>query len=118
MKTVKDVLLEAAEILETRGWCQGNYIDPKTGSCCTVGALMLAAGGQDKRFDGGRGVTFDGVEGGPMKRQLCYDAEKVLIETVLERDHSWFTGVLNWNDWSARTVQQVTAALRTAAERV
>lgn len=45
-KTAKEILLRAAEIIECRGQCKGSLVNYK-GECCRLGALMLAADGDD-----------------------------------------------------------------------
>lgn len=39
------VLLEAAEIIKFRGWCQFNF-ESSAGSVCAVGAIEIAADGE------------------------------------------------------------------------
>lgn len=88
-KTTADVLRHAALLIEERGWAQGDYeVD---GRLCLLGSLNVATDG-----------------------------------------HSWSTAMLaneacffmirggigaEWNDEPGRTAAEVTAALRTAADR-
>lgn len=44
MKTTKQILLDAAEILKTRGRTTGRYID-QDGKVCLIGALRIATYG-------------------------------------------------------------------------
>lgn len=42
--TVTSVYRRAADILDSRGWNQGDLIDPENGAVCVLGACLLASG--------------------------------------------------------------------------
>lgn len=100
---IPDILMKAAEVIETRGWHQGYYMPAGTSraTCpvCVLGAINVAAGyppdgSPDERTD----------VAGPAE-----DATKALIEHLggLHAD--------TWNDALGRTAEQVTTALRECA---
>ena len=91
--TTREVLLKAADIIEEKGWYQGNMIGPK-GELCMLGALNVASD---------------------------YSLEYFNVRTVV-RDHLHISvkdksfSLSNWNDAPERTKEEVIAALRGAAE--
>jgi len=89
-KTVRDVLLHAALLIEERGWCQGLYEAPD-GRLCAIGALSVASGGDADIYVGGA-------------------ADEALARIVCT------AYIPHWNDATGRTAAEVIAALRAAAE--
>lgn len=92
MSSVKDDLLKAADIIEERGWCQGNWKNGQ-GQLCILAALETA--------------TTE--RGRPNSLRPAIVAVKARI------------GIANgslaqWNDSPFRTKDEVLAALRSAAE--
>lgn len=81
------VLLEAADLIEQRGWCQNSAQGPG-GSICAAQALALAA-------------AYDFAFAAQVGRKL--------LHTV------GFRTVPKWNDAPGRTQDEVVAALRQAA---
>lgn len=105
MKTPEEVLLEAADYLENRGWTRGVYAD-ENGCLCLAGALNLATIGRaapypyssitDQQWALARQVTDlieerCGIESGP--------------------------ALAEWNDAPDRTRSEVVSMLRRAAGR-
>lgn len=88
-KTIRDVLLVAARLLERRGWCRGAY--EKNGRLCVIGAMRLAVKGDANKFSG-----------------LAYDASVKFGDTIGEL--AW-----DWNDRVAKSRSAVVQALRKAA---
>lgn len=43
------VLRDAKERLETKGWCQGHFVNSE-GECCAVGAVRAVVGGRSPRW--------------------------------------------------------------------
>lgn len=92
-KMIGKVLRHAALLIEERGWCQRDWVDAD-GRLCIDAAVGYAEGGDiwDKDFYGGSKLTMDIVEDS-------------LGETAI-----------SWNDEPGRTAEEVTAALRAAAD--
>jgi len=90
---VKAVLLDAAQELETSGWCQGEYMND-AGEHCLVGALQVAAG-------------TDGA--------LLFDA-KLAVLRQLEMQVGANASIINFNDEQGRRADEVIALLRETAE--
>lgn len=90
--TPAQVLNDAATYLETHGWRQhdvGEHGSP----CCVLGAIAEAAG---------QGDTSN----------MHYLAASRALHEVVGGN----TSVIAWNDAPGRTVEEVTAALRSAAQ--
>lgn len=92
MSAVADVLLRAADVLETDGWCQLTGVDSK-GRRCIVSALGLASG--------------EGAGSGQLWAQANLAVLRQLGNDLL---------LSAWNDERGRTADEVTALLRATAE--
>lgn len=91
------VLLDAADIIETRGWCQNHYGDEDDGFCA-IGAMQRAVGYRA------------GSIGGAVPMSLTVAYEKLQLSLKIGRR------VSSWNDASNRTKEEVIQALREAAQ--
>ena len=92
--TVKDILLDAAGLIETHGWIRHEYGTPAKGFCA-MGALYSAC---DVRFHDSFKVTL---------------ARNALRKAAgLTNTHS----IVNWNDYKAESKEQVIETFRKAAE--
>lgn len=100
-KTVADVLRHAALVIEERGWSHGQ-LRSDDGSVCVWGGIRTAVFGDDE----GNGF----MEDKPAIRVL---AESLGFPTTL---HHGLGHVVEWNDAPGRIAEQVTAALRAAAD--
>ena len=96
-KTVADVLRHAARIIEERGWSQGFYEDGE-GGVCALGATYLASALPED--------TWGDAE---------TEAERVLARS-LPPSPSGMRAVPFFNDAEGRAADEVTAALRAAAD--
>lgn len=92
MTTPADLLDLAADVIETRGWCQRAWEDPE-GKVCLLGAINVA----DQLIHNGR-LSSVGEE----------------ATTAVRRHLNGFT--LIWNDWPGRTEFEVIDALRLTAK--
>lgn len=88
--TIPHVLRAAAERIERDGWCQGKPTDGTR--CCAVRAIVMA------------GESSFGTS--------------LAIEAVRDFIGCNTYGVIHWNDTPGRTVDEVLAALRSAADAV
>lgn len=93
--TVADILTQAADLLEERGWCQ-NRAEDRDGHFCAVGALDAALGVVEPY------LTLGG---------LFSEAVRAL------RAHIG-TSVVCWNDAPGRTADEVIGLLRRAAAQL
>jgi hypothetical protein len=106
-----DVLLAAADHIETYGWHQGtsyadvpqgkptaNYPGFKISACCTIGALAV--------------VLEDAPSG--RENKLYSEARQILLEH-LWLDQEFHGGVAQWNDLPGQSQGNVVSALRAAA---
>lgn len=87
-RDVADLLDDAADLIERRGWCQGRYQDTD-GRLCSVGALAAANGDTLASY---------------------FPAVLVLSRRVGD--------VVGWNDALGRTEQEVLDTFRAAAKEV
>lgn len=94
-------LLAAAQIIRERGWCQGDYSDAR-GAVCTLGALLVV----DSWKVGDREAIWK-FEDLPL-----HEACRLRFQKYLGID---FTP--QWNDAPGRTVDDVLAALTSAASQ-
>ena len=103
-KSVPEVLRDAARIIEERGWCQ-NAVQDLNGAVCAWGGIRLAIYG-DSDSDGSTAFI-----------ELDEASTRALAE-YLEPGTGIFIGtVASWNDEPGRSVPEVVAALRGAAEK-
>lgn len=91
MSAVADVLNGAADLIERDGWCQHEWND-KDGRRCIAAAIAEKAG-----------------VGAPYERAIRTVAFHPGVDAGLK--------VIDWNNASGRTQDEVVAALRAAAER-
>lgn len=90
------VLRRAVEIIDERGWCQGEYEDG-AGRVCARGAIHVAIGGAPY-------VDPLSLE----KNKFIWEVRCLVVDLIGE-------GLAVWNDEPGRTVEQVRHALLTAA---
>lgn len=104
--TPEQVLERAADLIEERGWAQGQYEDPD-GCLCTIGAVRVAIAGSVNLND------FTPDQGRLLKR--CWP---VLDERIAATNPDNWVGpyrgpvVADWNDTYAKTADEVVAVLR------
>jgi hypothetical protein len=89
--TVRTVLLDAAEAIRARGWCQGAPVAPG-GELCLIGAVMEASGSS------GAPISFS---------HPCWQALERLGRAVPQP--------VTWNDAPGRTAADVIALLEKVA---
>lgn len=102
-----DVLNQAADLIETDGWAQGDYLN-EDGCHCAVGAICEISTGEPSKIE-----------------ELTLDAGAALASFL---DPEWNAGaispmrfhtiVVDWNDAKNRTQQEVVHGLRAAAQKV
>lgn len=98
-----DILTAAADAVETRGKCSGDYTDAQ-GRVCALGALRLVLTGEamPRPFD-------------DRDRQVAYLDAMQALGRHLEAVHTDTPPIYEWSDTS--TQEQVVAAMRAAADR-
>lgn len=98
-KSSKQILLEAANLIRTKGHCKGDNQD-ETGAFCTYGAINMAAYGNPL---GGYSSYED---------DDAADAAKAAVRIVTGQH-----ALAVWNDSRIRTPDDVIRALESAAEK-
>lgn len=97
-KDWRQVLREAADLIETEGWITGNYHLEGSGYCA-VGAISAAADSYD----------------GPLQREA--------YEHLRDEINRWkwlsskTSSIVRWNDFHAKNATHVIKKMRLAAER-
>jgi hypothetical protein len=104
VKTIPEVLIEAADLLDEKGWCQHRYIAPD-GRMCVRGAIGKAAGIYDPELTitAPREVC-DLYSGASWALTQYLIGRKILSEDINE--------LIGWNDYLCQDKEQVTTALR------
>lgn len=117
-RTPADVLRAAADWFEEdpARWGQEWYLDPKTGCRCTLGAIAYVVHPDDKDCDP------QYVKVAVAKEAVAALEDYLLNEVGFVRNFSdpdvdFGPYVGDWNDAPDRTVADVVAALRAAADR-
>jgi hypothetical protein len=118
------ILRAAADHIDTHGWHQGSLYGPEVvddnhPSACALGGIHLAscfAPGQSEYGTGGTTITH------VVNAAICvlggYLTDTGRIDFVDDPDLATYEGLIgDWNDTAERTVTDVTAALRDAAEQ-
>ena len=100
MSQVSDVLRRAAGVLDERGWCQNNN-ENADGTVCALGAINVAITGDP-----------DPEAWLPLDKLLFENVCHVLVQAAGIKD----VFITRWNDREGRTVDEVKAAMVTAAE--
>jgi hypothetical protein len=99
-----EILTKAAEVIETRGWHQGDFVppntDPETAPVCVMAAINVAAGMRPNGYRSGA-MPADDVD-------ALYAARRALGARVAD-------DIVAWNDQEGRTRDEVTTALRECA---
>jgi hypothetical protein len=91
MNAVAKILTDAADLIDSDGWCQGE-VRSADGCYCLTGALHTA--------------------NAPHKDWAIYDSARAAIQA--ETGKTW---IANWNDADGRTQVEVTTMLRTVAAK-
>lgn len=97
-----DVLHQAADIIETRGWAQGKYFTPD-GSVCALSAMVEVVQPGTTNID----VTAGDIE----KIPAFAEASEALL-AMIDGYAIW-----SWNDNPKTTQQEVVSTLRAAAQK-
>jgi hypothetical protein len=107
-RTVETILIGAAHIIKTRGWCRGALLDER-GAVCLLGAIFEAGMRRSAAMFWGDGGECDA---------MTIRAWEVVERLINERDGRPDGGHLTipgWNDLPTRTADDVLEILETAA---
>jgi hypothetical protein len=107
-----EVLIEAAEVMQRQGKCEGVYRS-EDGRVCAIEAVFEAATG---KVDLRETMRFEGDYLTPVAVDAYYDARSALAEWVDEHFPETEGTIARWSD--TRTQDEVVAGLREAAGRV
>jgi hypothetical protein len=97
------VLNMAADVVESRGWHQGDFHDESSGHVCAAGAIRIAAGGMP--FESCRDAS-------PAEATF---ADCLTAHGFAGPGHCPVEVIGIWNDAEHRTAKEVIATLRAAA---
>lgn len=107
-KSVATTLKEALGIIDTRGWTRGWMVKPKTGECCSLGAIGIARGYipkdhrlfDDTEFDSFIDEASDKLAEDPAVQYLFDVINEVYPESYLCTCDTCtvIDGVVGWND--------------------
>lgn len=100
--TPGEVLVQAADILEQRGWCRGD-LETADGRVCAVGALRLAA--------------QHGLKSPSMDTELKGRRLRAFRDALLEAEAEVAMCIAEWND-GQRDRRKVVRLLRRTARRL
>jgi len=110
MKTVPDILEEAADLIETVGWTQGRHLerdqDLNVIGYCAIGAIAQAVGLR---------CAATSVDEMVSRAQASARAE-VHLNKWMEKKPGGRRGVVLWNDLPGRTAAEVIDALKQCAK--
>lgn len=111
-----DILEAAADILETRGWCQRRFHDAD-GAYCAVGSLLEAAGYYSLNKEVADGASYQELlEKSPVRRGLARQAAAaVSVPGKLCRGASTLQF---WNDTPGRTRGEVIDLFKNTAKDI
>jgi hypothetical protein len=104
-------LRAAADVLERDGWTQMTVLNPTTGCRCLTGALAWAASNGETSKPG---LLPDFTETYNGETASAYDRWRAACDSLRQQIDD--DGVVDWNDTLGRTADEVTAALRAAAD--
>lgn len=96
-----EVLIKAAEVLETKGWTKGSYVGP-FGRHCAVGAIWVACGYKKGKVD-----SMDG--------QLSRIAQDCLASFIRDK-YNFIMSIEGWNDGYAKNGKEVIETMHAAAK--
>lgn len=96
-----EILLKAADVIETRGWHQGALVDPCGTGVCALGAISIAVDEIPDAQD-----TWASDHPGTV-------AVALLGEWIYDR---YGYGITYWNDRDGQTKDEVVAGMREAAK--
>ena len=100
------VLNRAADLVELRGWHQGDFHEETSGRVCAAGAIRVAAGG----------VPYESCEQASSAERAFADC--LAAHGLAKPGHCPIEVIGQWNDAEGRTAAEVVATLRAAAGEV
>lgn len=103
---ILNILDRAATLIDERGWSQGAYLNPKTGTVDILGAIAIASGCRLSHLLDD--ADFSLAQRVPPARRLA------AISAYNECDAILGVDPCEWNDTHGRTATQVTKLLRDA----
>lgn len=106
--TAKQILTEAADRLDAKGWFQGSYAADEYGRRGAINRLTNIDGVRETCVVGAIRMAAD-----PMSEEndaAAFEAKDILRKHIGCENLSW------WNDEDGRTVGDVVSALRSAAK--
>ena len=119
-----DILEQAADLLETNGWCRGDFED-NAGRHCAVGAIRCVTGQQAVEQEIHEASTRLGTSPNLHLRNkfkevmnASLDATNILAEKLSQtwRGPDEYVYIPTWNDEAARTADEVIDLMKHTAK--
>lgn len=107
-RTVQTILIGAAQIIRTRGWCRGTLLDDR-GAVCLLGAIYEASTGRSAATFYGDDEQCDWLT------HAAWEIVERLINTRFREVGEPRLTIPGWNDQPARTTEDVLKILDSAA---
>lgn len=114
MKTMRQIILDAADILRNVGWTQGQFIrytedGQSINGYCAYGAIRAATGQYNPELG-----TKDAFEAKETARAIAYRIEDILkLNPELGKGH---TSLVGFNDTGLRSVEEVLTLFQELSE--
>ena len=107
-RTVQTILIGAAHLIRTRGWCRGTLLDER-GAICLLGAIFEAGMHKSAAMFWG-----DHCECDALTIKAWTTVERLINDRDGRPDGGWLT-IPGWNDLPSRTTDEVLQVLDEAA---
>src|SRR5260221_13082211 len=98
------ILMDSANYLDEHGWCQKHASEPN-GSVCFYGAIAAVVGAVS--FVDGNLFRID--KGNPNYKRFA------AIQYLVDTSRTFISGAAKWNDYAAKSKEEVVAKLRELA---
>lgn len=110
--TAADVLEQAADLIQSVGFCKGGYVryrasdDPTVTGYCAVGAMTTVALGDDLSI----------VDWSEVHVPVFYDSITALIVELTGKDADADEVIFSWNDSPSRKAEEVIDTMKRVAK--
>ena len=106
-RTVQTILIGAAQIIRTRGWCRGTLLDER-GAVCLLSAIYVASTSKPA-------AAFYGERDHDELTCAAWEVVENLINARYGRHEEGRMTIPGWNDQPARSVEDIFRILDDAA---
>ena|SRR5258706_13384694 len=102
------ILMDAANYMDEHGWCQKHASEPN-GSVCFYGAIAAVVGAVSFVNGNVNGNFFRIDKDNPNFKRFA------AIQHLVETSRTFISGAAEWNDYAAKSKEEVVAKLRELA---